>query len=106
MSGLPLRDWTISSPSSTNAIALKPSYLGSYAHSSPVGNCARGRASWGSIGGFRGNVTAVRSFHHHRSRDDRRGGVSREPVLVVRGGPADDRREPGPGHAAVGPHRP
>src|SRR5437588_10565982 len=40
-------------------MARNPSYLGSYAHSSPTGNSALGRANWGANGGFSGRVTAA-----------------------------------------------
>src|SRR5205814_2361479 len=53
----PFRDWRKTSSPSTKAIARKPSYLGSYPHSSPSGSCLRESASWGSTGGFSGRAT-------------------------------------------------
>src|SRR4051794_2638702 len=50
--------------------------------------------------------TTLPTVEYHGPNDDRscdrgRGGVPPDPVLAPRGGPADDRRQRRPGHAAL-----
>src|SRR5207302_451769 len=54
--GRPVRDCSSTSSPSTNAIARKPSYLGSNAQPSPSGRAGRDLASCGFSGGERGRA--------------------------------------------------
>ena len=53
-----------------------------------------------------GSQGPVRWIHGTRPRHCRRRGIRRDALLAVRGRVADDRRQPCPGHAAVGADRP